>query len=719
MIIAQVALPVGGAEVYDYVVPESLTSDAAELVGRAARVPFARRSLNGVIMHCTDASAVPLDRLRPITALRDRVLDDSTRELLQFAARHYRHPLGLTLATATPAGLLDKAPRTRRDYRVTPTGEAALASAVVRGQQQRAALEVLTAAAPDAVTREALAVSDAVLRALRERDWIMSVDVAASAPPASRASAPVTLRPAQQACVQRLALLRGFQSVLLHGPTGSGKTEIYLALAAMQIAAGKQVLMLVPEIALTPHMVQRIRQRLGGRIAVLHSARSDGERRAVWHAALQGTVDCVLATRSGIFLPLPRLGLIIVDEEHDGSYKQQDGLRYSARDLAVYRAQLQQVTVILGSATPALETLHNARTGRYLYEALPSAAQGQRDLRLIDLRPFPASEPLSPPLQQLIRQHLDRGGQIFLFLNRRGFAPVLYCAECQWIPQCPHCDSALVWHRDSHGLRCHHCDSRHPVPGHCPGCESTDLIPVGWGTQRIMDALTRHFPGVPALRFDRDSLRARSDLEQALEAIDSNTARIVVGTQMLAKGHDFPHLSLVAVMDADGGLFSTDFRAPERLGQLLTQVRGRAGRRAQDATCVVQTRSPQHPYLQAWLTQDYTGLSETLLTERAATSWPPYSQLALLRIDSPDAAQLAAFWEQFRMHVAWPPNETECLGPVVRPRRAGRHRSQLLLRAPSRKPLGLSVDHLRHTLEHASWARRVRWSLDMDPWSLD
>lgn len=717
MSIWKVALPVAGPDVYDYLAPD-ISPGHSEVMGCGVTVPFGRRRLKGVVVEVSADSEVPRNRLRRVEAIHDSVLDSPSLSLLQFAARHYRHPLGLALATALPGDLIGHAGVTRRHYGITDAGRQALTEGRVRGKSQREVLSML-AETRNARPRDELTASDAVLRTLCTKSWLQRIDKAESSIPHTQAGSPVMLRPDQEQCAATMTLDDGYGTTLLRGSTGSGKTEIYLERASRVIASGRQVLMLVPEIALTPHMTERVRARVSGRIAVLHSQRTDGERRAVWRAARRGEVDFVLATRSGIFLPLPRLGLLIVDEEHEASYKQQDGLRYSARDLAVYRGQLQQCRVILGSATPALESLRNAELGRYTLHRLSTPVKGRQDLQLVDLRPFPAADPISPPLQQLMRQHLAADGQVFLFLNRRGFAPVLYCAECQWIPQCPRCDSALVWHRSDKELRCHHCDTHQPVPGHCGECESTDLVPVGWGTQRVMDALEKLFPDVPALRFDRDSLRGKGSLEKALDAIDNNQTRIVVGTQMLAKGHDFPHLSLVAVLDADGGLFSSDFRATERLGQLLTQVRGRAGRRAQDACCVIQTRSPEHPHLQAWLSRGYGGLASTLLEERQETNWPPYSQLALLRAESPEESALTQFWNLLADHVQWPDEATEHLGPVSRPRRSGRYRSQMLLRAATRADLNRTLHVLNHTLGTANWARKVRWSLDIDPWSLD
>ncbi len=715
MAVWRVALPVAGSEVYDYRPPAGW-SGAAPL-GHALRVPFGRRELVGIVMDSAADSAVPAAKLRAATAVLGEapLLDAPLRALLEFAARHYLHPLGLCVATALPAQA-HRAPRRVHHYQITAAGQATLAAGRPRGARQRAVLEQL-AAAPEGCAREALHAPATVLSRLVAQGWAEVSQRCDDVAPHSPGAEPATLRSGQQ---QALEAIRGAGSrpQLLIGPTGSGKTEVYLARAAEVIAAGQQVLMLVPEIALTPQMIARVRARLRARVGVLHSGLPDGARHALWHAAASGEADFVLATRSGVFTPLPRLGLLIVDEEHEASYKQQDGLRYSARDLAVYRGQLQDCAVLLGSATPSLESLHNATQGRYVEHSLPAPQRGQQDLRLVDLRPLPAAEPLSPALRALMREHLDAQGQCFLFLNRRGYAPVLYCPECQWSPQCARCDSAMVWHRGAGELRCHHCDSRQRPPTGCASCDGSQLLPVGWGTQRVVEAAERAFPDTPVLRFDRDSLGQRGALESALEDIAQRRAPIVVGTQMLAKGHDFPALSLVAVVDADGGLYSADFRATERLGQLLSQVRGRAGRRAQDAACVIQTRAPTHPHLQAWLAGGYGGLSQALLAERAEAGWPPYAHVALLRIEAPESAALEAFWQALEPG-RWQAEGVDLLGPVSRPRRAGRERAQLLWRASRRGQLHPLLRQLRATLQDARWARSVRWAFDVDPWTLD
>lgn len=718
MPIWKVALPVAGGDVFDYLPPNSFSSPDRSIIGCGVSVPFGNRTLTGVVIDIAAHSDVPKNKLRLVRTLHTRVLDDASLALLQFAARHYHHPLGLTVATALPSGLVQHQPRKEQLFSITESAIVALEDGAVRGTRQREILQQLQHA-EQPVPRSALPVGAPVLRSLQEHGWIQLHEECFDQTLQTHAAEPIVLRQEQQHCANAIDVKAEFRCHLVVGATGSGKTEIYLERAAKVIATGGQVLMLVPEIALTPQMISRVRKRIHGHIALAHSQRSDSERCQVWKDAMSQHADLVLATRSGVFFPMPKLGLIIVDEEHDASYKQQDGLRYSARNLAIYRAQLQSCPIILGSATPALESIHNAMIGRYQRHDLQVQREGARELQLVDMRPFPASDPISPPLRLAMQSHLSQSGQVFLFLNRRGYSPVLYCPDCQWNPQCHRCDSAMVWHRADHELRCHHCDRRERVPHKCPECENPALMPVGWGTQRVVEAAQTAFPEAKVLRFDRDSLRGKGALESALETIENNEVHIIVGTQMLAKGHDFPHLSLAAIVDADSGLYSSDFRATERLGQLLTQVRGRAGRRSQDATCIVQTRVPEHPHLQAWLSRGYPGLSKELLQEREEAGWPPFAHLALLSVEASDEIALKTFWQHMQSDVPWPDTTVERLGPVNRPRRAGRHRSQMLFRSSQRQQLGPLLQTLRKTLDNASWARKVRWAIDVDPWSLE
>jgi primosomal protein N' (replication factor Y) len=511
-----------------------------------------------------------------------------------------------------------------------------------------------------------------------------------------------------------------FRSFLLEGVTGSGKTEVYLHLIERVLAQGGQVLVLVPEIGLTPQLVARFRARFDVPLALLHSGLTDRERLAAWLAARSGSAPIVLGTRSAIFTPLARPGLLIVDEEHDASLKQQDGFRYSARDLAVWRAHQLAVPVLLGSATPSLESLYNVEQRRYQPLLLPERT-GHAELpeyRLIDVRHLSLEDGLSQPLLTRIGQHLAAAGQVLLFLNRRGFAPTLMCYECDWVAECPRCDARLTWHQSDGRLHCHHCGNQRPVDLRCPQCGSPELHPQGQGTERVEQALAAHFPAAERLRIDRDTTRRKGALDRLLEQARTGQRQILLGTQMLAKGHHFPNVTLVGILDADHGLFSTDFRASERMAQLIVQVAGRAGRQDRPGEVLIQTAHPDHPLLATLVTQGYPAFAAAALAERKAACLPPVTSLALLRAESTTASApidfLAAVAQQIR---ETRPAGVEVWGPVPAgmERRAGRWRAQLLLQSAQRGDLQPLLAGLVRALEQRPAARRVRWSVDVDP----
>lgn len=539
------------------------------------------------------------------------------------------------------------------------------------------------------------------------------------------AQAELPLNPEQRAAFEAVrASHGGFHCFLLAGVTGSGKTEVYLQLIRETLAAGRQALVLIPEINLGPQTLARFERRFNARIALLHSALTDRERLDAWLAARDGEADIVIGTRSALFTPLKRPGLIIVDEEHDASYKQQDGLRYHARDLALVRARLENVPILLGSATPALESLHNAQAGRYGLLRLTQRAGGAHPPKFIrlDVKSMPLDAGLSRPLQQAIGDTLAAGQQVLVFLNRRGFAPTLLCHDCGWISQCPRCDARMTVHQGSGELRCHHCDHRQRPPMNCPQCGKLDLRPVGAGTERAEERLRILFPNHPVLRIDRDSTSRKHAMRDLFATINSGEPCILVGTQMLAKGHHFPRVTLVAILDADGGLFSADFRASERMAQQIVQVAGRAGRAEEPGRVLIQTHLADHPLL-VQLTEDgYFAFAEQALSERRAAGLPPFAHLALLRAEAHKPGQAEAFLdsacsaaEQLLEQMGGP--EVELLGPVPAPmeRRAGKHRAQLLLQCMSRAPLHRLLTPWLQSLEQLPGGRRVRWSLDIDP----
>ncbi len=518
--------------------------------------------------------------------------------------------------------------------------------------------------------------------------------------------------------------MQGFGAYLLYGVTGSGKTEVYLQLIRHCLEAGKQALVLIPEINLGPQTVERFARRFNARIALLHSGVNDRERLDAWLAARDGEADIVIGTRSALFTPLKNPGLIIIDEEHDASYKQQEGLRYHARDLALVRARQEHLPIVLGSATPSLESLHNAHAGRYALLKLTQRAGGAQQPRFLrlDVKSLPLDAGISGPLQQAIRQTLEAGQQVLVFLNRRGFAPTLLCHDCGWISQCPRCDARMTLHQRHNELRCHHCGHVERPPRNCPECNQVDLRPVGAGTERAEERLALLFPQFPVLRIDRDSTSRKGAMDKLFATINKGEPCILVGTQMLAKGHHFPRVTLVAILDADGGLFSADFRASERMAQLTVQVAGRAGRAEEPGKVIIQSHLADHPLLVQLTEQGYPAFAEQALSERRGAGLPPFAHLALLRGEAHKPGQAEAFLDDActyaeQLCAELKLNGIELLGPVPAPmeRRAGRFRAQLLLQCASRAPLHKLLAHWLPVLEAMPAGRAVRWSLDVDP----
>jgi primosomal protein N' (replication factor Y) len=511
---------------------------------------------------------------------------------------------------------------------------------------------------------------------------------------------------------------KGFRAYLLHGVTGSGKTEIYLRLIAAELAAGRQTLLLVPEIGLTPQLVRRLRERFGEELAVLHSAVTERERFDAWRRAYRGEARLVVGTRSAVFAPLPAVGLIVVDEEHDASYKQQTGFRYSARDLAVVRAQRLDVPVVLGSATPSLETFNNALQGRYVRLALPRriGSAGTPQVRVVDLGLHASRQTLSTPLVAAIGQHLSAGNQVLLFLNRRGFAPALFCARCKTTEQCRRCDARMTVHAKAGAVRCHHCGAERPLTWTCAACGSERLA-VGAGTQRVGDELAALFPAARIARLDRDSTSRKGSLAAVLHDVEAGNVEILVGTQMLTKGHDFPRVTLVGVLNADQGLFGTDPRSHERLAQTILQVAGRAGRADRPGEVVIQTHYPAHPLLACLLGGDYTAFATLALAERRDAGWPPFAHLALWQAEAARRETATLFLEQVRAAAVAQQGAVAVLGPAPLPmeRKEGRYRAQLLFRCAERAPLHRLVDRALLAVRGSAAARRVRWNIDIDP----
>ncbi len=720
--VLRVAIPSPLRRSFDYLAPTPPPPS-----GVRVQVHFGRRLLVGVVLGHGAESELPAARLRPIEAVLDAepLLPPPIQELLNWASAYYHHPIGEVYAAALPVALRQGQPaqaRGLRRYRLTQTGVAVDLTAVKRAPRQAALLARLRQAESvgcSAAELTELGNWQGAMRRLLELGWVAAEETTALPAPVTTPEPPLALTAAQQ---QALAAVTfdGFAGILLDGVTGSGKTEVYLQLITQTVAAGRQALVLVPEIGLTPQLLERFRRRFAVPIAVLHSGLADGERLAAWLAARDGHAPIVVGTRSAVFAPLPRLGLVIVDEEHDPSFKQQEGFRYSARDVAVMRARRAQAPIVLGSATPSLESLANAAQGRYTRVVLPERAgtASHPAMRLFDMRQTPTEGGISEPLYRTMQQHLDHDGQVLLFLNRRGYAPILLCHDCGWVAQCSRCDAALTYYAGARRIRCHHCGAERPPPQQCGSCGSVDLRPVGQGTERVEETLRARFPERGIERIDRDATRRKGAMESKLERVHSGAARILVGTQMLAKGHHFPDVTLVGILDADQGLFSADFRAGERMAQLILQVAGRAGRAEKPGEVVIQTHHPDHPLLRLLVEQGYGAFAAEALAERQLAQLPPYAHLVLLRAEAPVAAAPQTFLEEARV-LAQQCGEpaVALLGPVPAPmeRRAGRYRFQLLLQSQSRAALHRLLDRWLPLLEASKMGRKVRWSLDVDP----
>jgi primosomal protein N' (replication factor Y) (superfamily II helicase) len=727
--ILHIALDTPLRRVFDYLPPAGDGDTNAPRVWRNGvrlLVPFGRRRLVGVLIATSDRSELPRSKLKAAIDVLDNapVFDPACLQTMMWAAEYYHHPIGEVFAAAMPKALRSGQSSLAEIevWKATATGLAEIQEPTGRrAPQQRSLLAFLAAHGPcslDTIRHDHPA---SALRQLVLKQWVCSQP--APAMPLSRAEispSPFDLSVDQQTAVTAIcASLGRFQTHLLFGVTGSGKTEVYLQAIATAVASGGQALVLVPEIALTPQLVARFTGRFRGGIAVLHSGLTDNERRDHWRRAHSGSAQIVIGTRSAVFAPLPRLALVIVDEEHDASFKQHEGFRYSARDVAVVRAQRAAVPVVLGSATPSLESLENAAQNRYSRLSLPSRTGQARApaLRVVDLRAHAATGGIAQPAIYAAEQHLQAGGQVIVFLNRRGYAPTLFCNHCGWVAPCKHCDARLTLHRRAAELRCHHCGASSAVPSVCGACRQ-ELMPVGQGTEQVEETLTALFPDAPVVRLDRDAASGRGAIDKVLARVHSGVARILLGTQMLTKGHDFPDVSLVIVLDADQGLFATDYRATERLAQTIVQVAGRAGRAQRPGEVLIQTQFPDHPLLKRLLADGYGGFAAAALAERAAASWPPYSRLALLRADARDAHVV----EEFLGHAAklarqYAPRGIEVLGPAtaLMARRADRHRAQLLIEAPARSSLQRFLKQWLAGVETLPTRGGLRWSLDVDP----
>jgi primosomal protein N' (replication factor Y) len=725
MSIARVALDVPLPRLFDYRA-DGLSADD---VGLRVRVPFGRpgasseRHATGVIVEVAGDSAIAPEKLKPVTRIfRDTPpLPRDWLAFTSFCAGYYQKPLGEVIMSALPPRLRSDKPAPPHDssHRLARPLDELLNKLGTRASHKRALIERI-AAAPitDAEIANLIPAQRSAFRALQAAGELVAEDPPPSTPEFTR---PYALTPEQQSALAAMEMqLDRFGVHVLFGITGSGKTEIYLHLIARTVAAGRQALVLVPEIALTPSLQAAFVARFPrATIVMQHSGMAEMERARGWLDAQRGRADIVLGTRLAIWAPLARPGIIVVDEEQDASYKQQDGVRYNARDMAVYRAHAANIPIVLSSATPSLETYQHALNGRYILHTLSERAHAEAMLpavRLVDTRKHAAKHGLCEPLAQAIDERLGRGEQILVFLNRRGYAPVLSCSACGWVSNCPDCSAHLVVHLSAGRLRCHHCGHAEALPRACPDCGNLDLHPLGRGTQRLEATLAERFPAARILRIDGDSTRNRGSLEAMLDEVHTGRADILLGTQILAKGHHFENLTLVAVLNADAGLFAADYRASERLFAQLEQVAGRAGRGRLPGEVWIQTRFPHHALYQALLGHDYAGFAAAVLAEREQAGFPPFVHEAALRAESNDSARALAFLE--RAMSAMPADQDGITVfqpvPMALPRMAKMERVQLVLQSASRPRLQAWLQQWMLSL-YALRAPDVRWHLDIDP----
>ena len=728
MNIVRVALAVPLPRFFDYLYPPDLTP----IVGGRVLVPFGSQKRVGIVVDLPASSDVAKEKLKPIIDVLDAesLFNSTTWDWLAWSANYYRAALGDVLFQALPVKLRNGESAVKNDrtfWRITDLGKQALElGALKRAKKQIEALNLLLTQDLEKGNNE---ISSAIWSALKGKDYVEEIIVSTEQKswqqalgdnPLVNLDNRLTLNKQQALAFSQLLFQEGFNVWLLEGVTGSGKTEIYLQYIEEVLKKGKQVLVLVPEIGLTPQTVRRFQARFNVEIDVLHSNLNDTQRLNVWERARTGQSAIVIGTRSALFTQFSDLGLIILDEEHDGSFKQQDGWRYHARDLGIVLAQKLNIPILLGSATPSLESVNNVQNGKYHHLVLSKRAGNATALRqfVIDLKHQRIQNGLSEPLLQRMQEHLEKGNQVLLFLNRRGFAPVLLCHECGWIDECHHCEKPYTYHQHQRVLRCHHCGAQKTVPMQCGHCGSTHLVTTGLGTEQLEETLKARFPQYNIARIDRDSTARKGKLEGYLEDIQQGKSQILIGTQMLAKGHHFPNVTLVALVNVDNALFSLDFRAEERLAQLYVQVAGRSGRAEKQGEVVLQTHYPDHPLLTTLLEKGYQAFAEETLKLRHNMGLPPFSFQALFKAQcrhSEEAenalSQLASFFYEQKIE------GLQVLGPIPAPfsKKAGQYRWQLLLQHASRKQLQSALSRYSPELIKSS---QVRLILDVDPLDL-
>ncbi|MCU7940484.1 MAG: primosomal protein N' [gamma proteobacterium symbiont of Bathyaustriella thionipta] len=740
--IVQVAVPTPLRRKFDYLLSDEINPQHV-MPGMRVLVPFGRTKQIAVVLGLSEHTDIEIKKLRPISKILDKkpVFPATIIKLLNWVAAYYHHPIGEVYQTALPVHYRKKesAPEPGVTlWFLTEQGKNADWDLLKRAVRQRSILEQLKCS-PEGLSKAQIASKQegqwqSALKVLVEKNWL-ATKVQENSIKNYEADHDICRNPGLQLNAEQqvtVTALLGhdarYHASLIDGITGSGKTEVYLSFIEQQLKNTRQVLVLVPEIGLTPQLIHRFEHRFSVKIQTLHSGLNNTQRMKIWQQVSSGEVRILIGTRSAVFTPMPDLGAIIIDEEHDLSFKQQDGIRYSARDIALVRANYANIPIILGSATPSMESLYLCQTGKMSHHKLRQRAGKAKppEVHLIDVRGQYLQHGISRILIDLIHQHLDKNNQVLLFQNRRGYSPVLLCNKCGWIGHCHRCDAKLTYHQQQNRLRCHHCQTEQSLPTQCPECGHSELSHLGIGTERVEKTIRALFPEIEVIRIDRDTTQRKGALQTMLEQARDGQKQILIGTQMLAKGHHFPNVTLVAILDIDQGLYSIDFRAPERLAQLIIQVSGRAGREEKKGQVVLQTSHPEDEILNTLLNEGYTGFAEKTLAERKEILLPPYAYQALIRAEGNKTEYYQSFLEYCFQTMSssqqYLPagHDVQFLGPVSAPmeKKAGKFRGQLLVQASSRKNLHNILNDLIKTIDATKAAQRVRWSIDIDPQEL-
>lgn len=732
-IIVEIALPVPLARSFDYLLPENSDQPA---VGARVMVSFGNRKLVGIVRLIKHQSDWDIAKLKPIievidTQDCDAVITTDLHTLLHWCSQYYQHPIGEVFSTAIPAKLRKGEPNERptlRYWQLTPEGKAADPHTLQRAPKQQALLNFMQQTynrAPEQPISELSLreqFKNTIVKQLANKNLI--ADFEQTIPPdfAWKTAIRVAHKPfastEQALVISAIQNQQGFAVSLIEGVTGSGKTEVYLQIIEPVLQAGKQVLVMVPEIGLTPQTVERFQKRFNIEVGILHSGMNDNERLSVWQRAKAGELGVIIGTRSSVFTPLQTPGMIIIDEEHDSSYKQNDNFRYHARDVAIMRAKQSGIPLVLGSATPSLESLHNALQQRYRHFHLQQRAGNARkaQFNILDIRQQSLASGLAPATIKHLLVHLTRGDQVLIFLNRRGYAPALLCHQCGHVETCHHCDRPYTMHKQAQQLHCHHCGHFRRLPKTCSNCQSDDIAPLGLGTEQLEQGVMDLFPQYSSVRIDSDTMRGKRNLNNTLDAIHSGQHQILIGTQILAKGHHFPNVTMVVVVDIDGALFSADYRSAEQLAQLITQIGGRAGRASKAGEVWLQSHHPDHPLLQDLVHNGYGHFARLLLQERRYANLPPFSYQGLIRAESKRAEDAWQFLQSL-LPTSGITEGVSAVGPMpaLLEKRQGRYRFQLLLQSQSRNLLHNSLRQIMAQIATHPLLNKVKWSLDIDP----